>query len=409
MINILYVYIGAGKKISSVKDKIVQIVHQFNQNDTNTHCKFFTVEVNQPEQMNDQVQMLPVPKTIKKYFKSWHQHRINIQTVFNFIESNHQDYDVIFFRYPGANKALYDGMKKFGSKILFEHNSKELEEHKLIFKDSKFGLNPSQFLTWYQNKKLVLGSEKKWGPKVLSLAKMGVAVTDDIANYEKERANGQYNCETSPNGIIVRSVKFRPFVPYDGKNLAVALISGASTAAPYLGVDRILEGLKKYTGDVNITLYCVGKIFTKEKDLVKAMSAIKQIQVVGELDGNGLDKFFDKIHISLGSIGLHRIYMKEGSVMKVNDSLSRGVPVVVGYDDMELKSCPDYAPYILKIAADESPLDFNRIDEFVSALSKDPDHANKIRELAQENTDLSSKIRRLVGKIKVGFGLDKNV
>ncbi|MFT4660288.1 MAG: hypothetical protein ACI8XB_000549 [Patiriisocius sp.] len=409
MIKLLYIYIGAGKRNSSVKDKIIQIIDQFNKLGVNTHGRFFTNEVENPETLNEFVELIPVPKVSVKYFKSYHQHKVSIETVFEFISSVEKDYDVIYFRYPGANETLFKGMQKYGDKIVFEHNSKELNELELLNRSSKFGLNPSKFLTWYQNKKLMYANEKKWASKILPLAKMGLAVTDDIAAYERKRAKGNYNCDTSPNGIQVASVKHRKFVPYENGQLNVALISGANTAAPYLGVDRIINGLLNYKGDVEIKLFCVGKIFAKEVNLRKDLDKLKSIEILGELNSEGLNDFFDKIHLSLGSMGLHRIDMKEGSVMKVNDSLSRGIPVALAYDDMELKGCPEYKPYIFTAPADETPLNFDEIVSFAENLLKDEKHSDKIRSLALKHTDLSAKVSRVIDKINQGFGLEKIV
>lgn len=402
--KLLYIYIGSGKRLSSIKEKILQIVEELNQHEIEVKGLFFTTEVHKKERLNEHVELIPVSKTKAKYFHTIKKHRRSIRRVHDYLKEHHDEYDAIYFRYPGGCDALYSLVKEFGDKIVFEHNSKETEELRLLSKDVKFGIRPTNLLTWIQSVK-IQRAEQTWGGRVLAKTAMGIAVTEDMAEYEIDRARGKYKCLAVANGLKVNGIKKRPDLPFDGKNLNMALISGASTAAPYLGVDRILSGVKKYKGDLNINIYCVGRIFQQDTDLMKGLRKESSFHLLPEMDSDQLNEFFDDIHISWGSLGLHRISMRQGSVLKVNNSLSRGIPVVVAYEEMEVVNCPDYKPYILQLPATDNAVDFNRVGQFAQQVLQDPDYATTIRDLALKNTDVSVKMAKVSMAFKEHFSV----
>src|SRR5690606_37863723 len=110
----------------------------------------------------------------------------------NFIKHN-LHFDRIIFRYPNASEGLRNFSKAFYKKIVFEHNTKELEELRLQISAKnyvKFSLRPSQFFYWYQEKRYPLYAEKCISKKIMKNAFAGACVTTEIASYEKARFAG---------------------------------------------------------------------------------------------------------------------------------------------------------------------------------------------------------------------------
>jgi glycosyltransferase involved in cell wall biosynthesis len=402
--KMLYLYIGGGLAHSSVQSKLEAKISRFNSSGIETKGLFLSYAVDKRTRVDEYIDLLPLKRVANKYFTAVHQRKANAQAVSYIIEQVQADYDVIYFRYPGASAHLIPILKKYGHKMLFEHNSKELEELKLHGKSIPFGLRPSTFIPWLQDKKWRIAHEARYARPMLNAMHMGLAVTNDMADYEIERSGGSYNCIGNSNGVDVQKVPLRKAPKYDGKELRMIFMRGANTNAPYHGVDRLLHGLKNYTGPLKLTLYLVGAKFDQEKEWLAKNGLSDEVEFTGKLTGDDLSALFDTCHVSFGSLGLHRIKMWEGSVLKVNESLARGIPVVVAHKDMELFYNKEFEPYHLLCPADESAIDLSQVGALAERVYADPAHPEKIRSLALRIVDYSVKIKRAAEIIKKEFG-----
>lgn len=401
--KMLYVYIGGGKGHSSVQAKIVSKIDYFNRNGMATKGAFFSLSEKEHSELNQHISIIPIPRTDKRFFKAIFDQRSSLQTAVDYIKKVETDYDVIYIRYPGASKWLYAGMKSFGHKVVFEHNTKELDEVIMRAQDNQFGLRPSKLLSWLQDNRYRIWSEKKYAPKCIALAQLGLANTNEIVSYQKNRVGGKYNCVLLTNGVDLEKIPKRKPVSFDGKNLKMFLMRGAQGLVPYDGTDRLLKGMANYKGDTNLKLYFIGNSFLDEEAMVKDLKLEDQVEFTGKMIGDDLTNLINECHLSYGTLALHRKNQSEGSVLRVNESLARGIPVVVAYEDMELNADDGFKPFYLKLEANDEVIDMQEIVDFAKRVYGITDNHDQIRDLAKKNIDYNIKINQSIDYIKGVF------
>ena len=112
----------------------------------------------------------------------------------------------------------------------------------------------------------------------------------------------------------------------------------------------------------------------------------------GFTTGHDLDILYDQCHLAAGSLGMHRKGLTMTSELKSREYCARGIPFIIACGDSDF---PDDFPAILKLPPDESPIDMHQVILSASVISRDTDHAQKMRRYARENLDWSVKMKKL--------------
>lgn len=285
---------------------------------------------------------------------------------------------IFYFRYPLADRAflrLIKAIKKDGGIVITEHQS--IESRELL-----------------SNRRLLLFlNEYLFAKKVRKEISGFVSVTREIADYELARSGNNHKPNlVNGNGIEVSSVPIRKIPVFDGKNLELLSVT---QAAKWHGLDRLIKGIAEYKGNVNVRLHVVGdgSEVPNLKKLVADLKLENSVIFYGFKTGKELDEFFDRCHIAVGSLGLHRIGVSEGSILKVREYCARGIPFIYGSEDSDFHK--DF-PYLLKVPGDETPIDVNAVLSFADRVLSDTEDSVKMRKYAEENLDWSIKMKRLV-------------
>jgi hypothetical protein len=84
--------------------------------------------------------------------------------------------------------------------------------------------------------------------------------------------------------------------------------------------------------------------------------------------------------------------LREACVLKVREYTARGLPFVIAYDDPDL---PPGLPWVLKITADESPVEFDALVNFAEDVSKLPSLAKEMRAFAESKLSWTVKMKGL--------------
>ncbi|MGE0569248.1 MAG: glycosyltransferase, partial [Bacteroidia bacterium] len=295
-------------------------------------------------------------------------------------ELRKENVDIILFRYPPANKYLYKLVREYKDKIVFEHNTKELEEIKYGGENTKLN-------------EFVYNCERIYGPKVLKCAKGIVGVTNEITRYELQRSkNSTLKSATISNGIAVNKFRLRTPPIYDRTNLNILMLCGSPVV--WHGEDLVIKGLAEYKGNIKIHFYIVGSVLESSKDLVKKLSLENKVSFVPSLSGNKLDEIFDKVHIGIGTMGLFRKKLTEAVSLKVREYMARGLPFVLGYNDPDLINEKGKSLF-LNYISQECPARIEDFVKFAEKVYQYPDHHIKLRELAMERVNSSLKMIEL--------------
>lgn len=321
-----------------------------------------------------------------------------------FLEQNITNEDQILFRYPLACKNTLKILQKFPNRIWFEHNTKETEElknnfKKLTLRDWAYMFKHLYFSDYWGNV-MFLYNEKKYASQVFKLAKGGICVTDEIALYESERLNKKYKTFTVGNGILVEEIPLNPEIVYDKKHLNLVMVS--STANDWHGIDRLVKGLANYNGLCVVQLHLIGNYTANIKDLVKKYKLEKNIIFYPKTFGTNLFKLMNEMHIGIGSLGMHRIPLKQGSVLKVKEYMAMGMPFIIAHDEIDLIDKDDVKKYYLQFPADNSDINITEIIDFADRLFIDKNYPSEIRKMALKYVNMPVKMAQLINI------LDKN-
>lgn len=318
-----------------------------------------------------------------------------------FIKTRVGSKDKIIIRYPLANKNLLSLVKEFPNRIWFEHNTKEIEElknnfKKLTFRDWLYILSRFYITDVKENWKF-LKNEYTYFKHIIPLAAGGIGVTNEICEYETKRSNGSYTCKLVGNGIIVENINKKIHMPFDKKNLN--LIMMCTTANDWHGTDRLIEGLRQYNGETNIKITLVGNFTSKVKSLINKYKLNERIILLPLKHDAELNTLLNNAHIGIGSLGMHRMGLKEGSVLKVKEYMAIGMPFIIGHEEIDLINKPEFEPFYFKAPANNTPIDLVALVDFAKSVFSIENLEDKIRNFALENIDMKVKMRELVSAV----------
>ncbi len=174
------------------------------------------------------------------------------------------------------------------------------------------------------------------------------------------------------NGIDFHSIK--PKQPCKHNTGEIHLI-GVAEIHYWHGFDRIITGLADYYNssrhrDYRVYLHIVGE-FSGERERKKIIPLIVENQLNnyvtlhGKLFGKELDKIFDRADVGIGSLARHRSNITHIKTLKNREYAARGIPFVYSEIDEDFEEMP----YIMKVPADESPIDIKQVIDFFNRVT----------------------------------------
>lgn len=312
---------------------------------------------------------------------------------YNFIKKSVElkKYDYIILRYPKADKSGISFFRK--NNVITEHHGNEIVEFRLEIAKSKS-------LILKLAKLLRLSLEKKYGSKLLQNAKGFIGMSDTICNIELAKLSQKKPAIAISNGIDNQSVEFTKFKPYHKpKNFNIIFL--ASTAAPWHGLERIIDSLNNYSGDTKITLHIIGN-FNQRFD------CNAEIKYYGVLENDKLDEVMTKMHTAISTMALYYKKMNEASALKTREYIARGIPFIMAYNDTDLMAHPPEKKFFLQFPNDDSPIDFNKVIDFVKEINEkyQPGELSAyMRSYAEKYLDWKVKMKQYVDFV---YEIDRN-
>lgn len=156
------------------------------------------------------------------------------------------------------------------------------------------------------------------------------------------------------------------------------------------GFDRIIKGMINYYQNnptYKIYFHIVGEFFG-EREYNEIVPLIKQnhleeyIILYGARQGEELNRLFEKADMGIGSLGRHRSGIHSIKTLKNREYAARGIPFIYSEFDSDFEQMP----YIIKAAADESPINIQRLIIFRKETTLSPmEIRNSIRHLSWKN------------------------
>ena len=187
------------------------------------------------------------------------------------------------------------------------------------------------------------------------------------------------------NGIDFNSIKTS-----NTTDLSIIDLIGVAEIHPWHGFDRVIKGLAAYYAkphDVIVRFHIVGYFFFNNDEIMfKQMISTNHLEpyviLHGKKHGEELDKIFEACNFGIGSLGRHRVGIDKIKTLKNREYAARGIPFIYSETDEDF----DNKEYVLKVPADESIIDINRIISFYQHLTLSPtDIRASIKHLSWDN------------------------
>lgn len=184
---------------------------------------------------------------------------------------------------------------------------------------------------------------------------------------------GQRTIQIS-NGIDFSSVRLKEKQIRNGE---LHLI-GVAEIHYWHGFDRVIAGMANYykdgSCDYKVYFHIVGE-FSGERERNEILLPInefhleKYVILYGPLFGDDLDEVFNRADLGIGSLARHRSNVTYIKTLKNREYAARGIPFIYSETDTDFENMP----YILKVPADESPIDIKKIIKKYFLISETPE------------------------------------
>lgn len=204
------------------------------------------------------------------------------------------------------------------------------------------------------------------------------------------------------NGIDPESINMFP----NNKSGNEVHLIGVASINHWHGYDRVIEGLHNYynynekSAKKKVVFHIVGDSFDREslryKDLVKKHNLSNYVIFYGRKSGQELDNIFKKADIAVGSLGCHRISIKNVKSLKNREYCARGLPFFYSETDVDFEG----KSFILKVPGDDTPI---KIDEIVKFLEKHKFDPMAIRKYAIENLTWDKQFEKVLNDVFPNF------
>ena len=207
-----------------------------------------------------------------------------------------------------------------------------------------------------------------------------------ITFSDYEEIFGQKTIRIS-NGIDFNSVKVKSTINDTSKMLNLI---GVAEIHEWHGFDRVLKGLVDYYSKpqtYTVRFHIVGYFFIAEEErefekLMRGNHIEEYVILHGKKHGEELDELFNQCDFGIGSLGRHRVGIDKIKTLKNREYAARGIPFIYSETDTDF----DQKPYVLKVPADETPIDINNIIQFYKRLSMSPlEIRESIKDLSWKN------------------------
>lgn len=196
---------------------------------------------------------------------------------------------------------------------------------------------------------------------------------DAIVTFsEEDYIFGQQTIRIS-NGIDFDSVSMK--AAWGDTSRELNLI-GVAEIHRWHGFDRLISGLAAYYSkprDYKVFFHIVGYFFSPIEEqeitgIIRDHHLEPYVILYGKKHGQELDAIFDKCDFGVGSLGRHRVGIDHIKTLKNREYAARGIPFIYSESDSDF----DDKPYVLKMPADETPVDIEQIIQFHRNMTMTP-------------------------------------
>ena len=169
---------------------------------------------------------------------------------------------------------------------------------------------------------------------------------------------------------------------------------GVAEVHPWHAFDRVVAGIGEYYKRLEVRgeklkmpdvfFHIVGGVHPYHMNnhfmpIIEKYHIHDKIIFHDALFGKELDDVFNQCQFAIGSLGRHRSGITVIKTLKNREYATRGIPFIYSEQDSDF----DHQPYIIKAPADETPIDIQRIIDFMADFDMKPEEIRKTVEPLQ--------------------------
>ena len=290
----------------------------------------------------------------------------------------------------------------------------------------RYNFSDSHFIRFLQNLRSLLGKEVPffleiatfpYGLELRSAGRPGLLLLywtdllyrrnlslffDYIVTYSDKKTIFRIPTIKIDNGVDVESL--RPAVAKNQQRMELEYhIIGVSNLVYWTGYERMILGLAKYRDQgvgKKVLFHVVGDgLYLESLQRLAAQKGVGEYVIFhGAHTGEVLDELFQGKQLAIGNLGVHRKDMVTNPDLKNREYCARGIPFVTSTID---PGFPADFPYLMQATPDESPIEINRLIEFINNIDRNhPDYMSAMRQYAEEHFDWAVTLKPVAEKLK---------
>jgi hypothetical protein len=394
-LKIYYLYLNANPRSnSSVQEKIVQQVEAARKLGYPVEAHFFYSAVNEISfDSSESIKWHWIGESNYKYFNSLRSINYSYRFVRDWAKINVKKVDWVFMRYGLATRPMLTIAWLLKKQLYFNHLSIESREYRLYKSDSASSI--SRFLSNVEFKYLPIYYDRALGRLIRFFSGGAIVNSNEIGVLQKKMAFGNYSYLAV--GDAVNTESFLPVkIDFDAKNIQMVFLKGASMAADYNGLDRLISSLtRQRENQFKYYLTIIGNDTDWEKELIEKFNAGQFVHLKPAMNKQALDIELKKYHLGVGPLAVHRKGIFSTTSIKAREYFARGLPFFFAHHDPGIGDNKALQPYFLQFEATDEPIDLQLLDAFVLSMRTKDNFSNEMHQLAKQYLDYSVQVKQI--------------
>lgn len=198
---------------------------------------------------------------------------------------------------------------------------------------------------------------------------------DKVVTFSKDKKIFNIDCINISNGVDLGSLN----VKNPKRNVENKIVfTSVSAIEDWHGIDRFIQAMEVYYQNnnvVDIEFNVVGSLDKAEPLIrqVKEKNLTDKVIFHGFKTSDELDLIYDNTDVAIGSLGIHRIGLREVQPLKNREYTAKGIPFVISFNDIDFEGCK----FVYKVSGDENIIDINQIINWYKKLDMDSEQIAK--------------------------------
>ena len=291
--------------------------------------------------------------------------------------SSHQ-YDFVYIRYFKSDRYFLNFLRKIkkrGIKVFIEFPTFPYDQE----------LIPNNLI-----ERLIISHDRNYREKIFPFVFRAITFFNDEEIFNIPTIKLQ-------NGIDIEKYLELTLPEFNNEELNLIAVANISK---WHGYDRLIKGLRNYYSEegqkkkITLKIVGTGNAITELKHLVHELKLETSVSFVGPKTGVELNSEFNNMNLGVGSLGMHRIGLNTGSILKLREYAARGLASVIAYHDYSIEK---NNPFVLQVNADETPINIQSLIDFIQNLQVTP---HEIREYAIKNFSWAKQLDKILNELE---------